>query len=63
MTGKKEAKQEINKKKNSSPKTMKDILLKLIDFIDGMDSEDGLVKINRVNPKRVRIDLIWKKDR
>lgn len=47
-------------KKSSSPKTMKDILLRLINLIDGMDSEDGLIKIYRVNPKLVRVDLIWK---
>lgn len=46
--------------KDSSPKTMKDILLRLIDLIDGMDSEDGEIEIYRVNPKLVRIDLIMK---
>lgn len=42
---------------------MRDILLKMIDFIDGMDSEGGLVEIHFVSPKLVRIDLKWKKNR
>lgn len=47
--------------KDSSPKTMKNILLRLVDLIDGIDSEDGEVEIYRVNPKLVRIDLIMRK--